>query len=148
MRRIKTIRGVSLAEQFDEGVCPVILNQVKGKPCEGERMLMLEVLRDALYIYEKHCSRAISVRQNFCRKRNLFWEAHRWFFKNSGGCVGEKNQRWLYEFSVICDYLGIDRDRILRMLKKWRAQQFAQCPDESVVMRSDPLHRRKRPSIF
>lgn len=81
---------------------------------EGEKLLRVAVLEDAVNCFHKHALSPPEVR----RKRRLFLEAEQWFF-------GEDEVDWPFSFENVCAVLGLNPDYIRRGLRRWREQALS-----------------------
>ena len=71
---------------------------------EGEKRLMLAVLKDAVECLEKYRRSRVST------SRELYHNALAW--------VEDKNTDWLFSFTNVCDLLGFDPDYLRESLLK------------------------------
>ena len=91
---------ILLAGQLDPALC-------RSKPLQGERRLMLAVLRDAVDCYRQ------GRRARDPATRLVFAEARAWL-ESTDRCV-------VFSFESICDALDIDADYLRRGLRQRRA---------------------------
>lgn len=92
-------------------------NARRGRQAEGERRLMLAVLRDALECYQKHAASTDPL------GREQFEEAEAWLLEESVvGC---------FSFENICAILGIDPAWLRRRLQEWRNREVVARSPES-----------------
>jgi hypothetical protein len=96
----------------------------------SEYRLLLAVLQDAVACWFRYC------RFRNTREQRLFQEIHSWFW--------EKDQRWLYAFESICEYLDLNADAIRRGLLRWQTLPLER-PTSSFQMRRVRRHRKIRP---
>ena len=89
---------------------------------EGEKRLMIAVLKDAVECLEKYRS----SRSSFGRTS----------YQNALEWVEDKSTDWLFSFANICDFLGFDPDYLREMLLK-REHKFAK-PVRGKVLSSPP----------
>lgn len=73
---------------------------------DGERMLMLAVLEDAVNAYQKN------VGAQDARRQEAFSEAEAW--------LEDHDRSWLFSFESICDVLGLEPDYLRRGLRAWK----------------------------
>jgi hypothetical protein len=89
---------------------------------DGEKRLMLAILRDAVECLEK-----------YRRAKNI---AGRELYQNALLWIGDKNTHWLFSFTNICDLLGIDPEylrafllkREYRLVKSTRGKLYSFAP--------------------
>lgn len=74
----------------------------------SELRLMLAVLEDAVFIYQKPAL----GQSKAGRKRRAFWEVEEW--------IGSNDLSWPYSFLNICRALSIDPDYLREGLRRWR----------------------------
>ena len=91
---------ILLAGPLDPALC-------RSKPLQGERRLMLAVLRDAVDCYRR------GRRARDPATRLVFAEARAWL-ESTDRCV-------VFSFESICDVLDIDADYLRRGLRQRRA---------------------------
>lgn len=73
---------------------------------DGERLLMIAVLEDAVHCFQKH------ARATDSRGRQLFIEAREWIMAT--------DRRWFFSFENVCDTLGLDPDYVREGLVAWQ----------------------------
>jgi hypothetical protein len=100
-------------------------NRVLSRHLDGEKRLMLAILRDAVECLEKYRG----VRNS--SGRELYQNALEW--------VGDKNTQWLFSFNNICDLLGFDPDYLREHLLK-REHRLAS-PARSKIPSADSTSR-------
>jgi len=110
-----------LAEQFFDG---------RRAGMEGERSLMLAVLRDAVECYQKYALARDP------RGRFEFDEARRW--------IESSDRDWPYSFENICDVLDIDPIYLREGLERYAPRGFRR---EMRKARIVPLEDRMREPI-
>jgi hypothetical protein len=89
-----------------DSVLPAQFYGEKGLPrqLEGEKRLMLAILKDALECLDKYREAKTSS------SRDLYHNALQW--------IQDKGTDWLFTFANICDLLGIDPDYLREFLLK------------------------------
>lgn len=100
-------------------------NGVLSRHVDGEKKLMLAILRDAVECLEKYRgARSSSARE---------------LYQNALDWVADKSTGWLFSFNNICDLLGFDPDYLREYLLK-RERRLAR-PARSKICSSDPASR-------
>ncbi|MFQ5681676.1 MAG: hypothetical protein ACE5HC_00255 [Candidatus Binatia bacterium] len=79
-------------------------NSGLSRQLEGEKRLMIAILKDAVECLEKH---RVS---NSSSCSDLYQNAIQW--------IGDKSTDWLFSFTNICDFLGFDPDYMREFLLK------------------------------
>ena len=85
-------------------------NGILSRQLEGEKRLMLAILKDAVECLEKYRGTRNSS------GRELYQNALEW--------IEDKSTEWLFSFNNICDFLGFDPDYLREFLLK-REQKSA-----------------------
>ena len=75
---------------------------------QPERMLMLAVLEDAIYCFQRFYPPANA------RERNRFQDAEEWF--------SDDRLDWPYSFANVCQILDFDTDYLRQGLLRWKEQ--------------------------
>jgi len=75
---------------------------------QPEKMLMLSVLEDAIYCFQRF------YRPANARERKLFLEAEEW--------IWDDRLDWPYSFVNVCQILGFDADYLRNGLLRWKEQ--------------------------
>ncbi len=100
-------------------------------PVEGEVLLLIAVLQDAINVYAR------TVNRNTPRHREDFDDVDAWFHA--------RNQRGLFAFETICEILGIETSKLRRWLQEMRTgRDLAEAPTSVAGRRLDPLRRRRQ----
>jgi hypothetical protein len=73
---------------------------------EPEKMLMLAVLEDAVFCFQRFCAPANR------REREIFRDAEAWFWDN--------RRDWPYSFANVCQFLGFDVEYLRQGLLRWK----------------------------
>lgn len=109
-------RSVSLM-QLDTLVPFQYLETTRRKlPLEAEKRLMLAVLEDAIFCFQKYCH----ARSR--KEQRLFSASEEW--------IGETGDGWIFSFENICETIGLDPDYMRRGLMEWKqATQARARPD-------------------
>jgi hypothetical protein len=74
---------------------------------EPEKRLMLAVLEDAVYRFQKNVAAGSEL------GKEIFAEEKSWFF--------ERGANWVFSFESICEAFDIDPDYVRRGLTRWQA---------------------------
>lgn len=83
----------------------------KEKEIEPEKRLMLAVLEEAVWCFQKH----IFDRDNDGQK--IFRAAEEWIL--------DENSEWLFSFNNICETLGLDTSYMRQGLMRWKEKQLS-----------------------
>ena len=86
---------------------------------KGEWQLIIAVLEDAIYCYQKYL---------FAKDRSgqrLFREACDWMMTPRPRSIRHEDDAPNFSFEYICDVLGIDPDYLRQGLLRWRDEQLA-----------------------
>jgi len=94
-----------------------------------EIRLMMVVLADALYCFQKYCFASDK------KSKALFEEAEDW--------IRDEDSPSTFSFENICDHLDFDADRLRRILLRWRERQLRSCP----AIAGDSVRKRRTPVI-
>ena len=84
----------------------------KEKEVEPEKQLMLAVLKDAVWCFQKY----LFVPDD-SKNRCEFNAAKRW--------IMEEDSEWLFSFNNICETLGLDTSYLRQGLIRWKEKQFS-----------------------
>src|SRR5262245_52162222 len=99
--------GDTIIELVTERIMPSQFDDLRRNseaiPPEGR--LMLAVLEDAVYVYQRSC------RQKDARSRRLFRETQEWFASNEATSP--------FSFFTICEVFGLDPDYLRAGLRRW-----------------------------
>lgn len=87
----------------------VIEDLSKANTREGEKMLMLAVLENAIEDFQRH------VHADDQKGKELFQEAEEWFSAADADS--------LFSFENICEFLRLDANYLRQGLKRWKAAQ-------------------------
>lgn len=79
---------------------------------EPEKELMLAVLEDAIWCFQKHIFAPDS------KRRGLFRDAEAWIF--------EENSDWLFSFENICEFWGFNPQYVRQGLVRWKERKLAE----------------------
>ena len=93
---------------------------------EPEKRLMLAVLEDALYSFQDNFS------AKHGRRKQLFDDAEKWFFKTSGD--------WVFSFENISSVLGFDPEYVRKGLMRWREIEISK--HHGALCRNEQLRRQ------
>jgi hypothetical protein len=91
---------------------------------EGERRLIVAVLADAVYCFQRNCTAEGPV------KRALFREAKKWIIS--------RNESWFFSFETVCQSLGIDANFLRRGLLAWERAEVLRHRTEDTPQVSKP----------
>lgn len=80
---------------------------------EPERELMLAVLEDAIWCFQKYIFFARDS-----KRRGLFCDAQEWIF--------EENSDWPFSFENICELLGFSPQYVRQGLVRWKEKKLAE----------------------
>lgn len=75
-------------------------------PLEAEKRLMLAVLEDAIYCFQKYCT----ARSR--KEQRLFANTEAWIVAPDDG--------WIFSFENICETMGLDPSYMRRGLMEWK----------------------------
>ena len=103
-----------ISEPTDDGV---IEDLSKTNIREGEKMLMLAVLENAIEDFQR------CVRANDQKGKELFQEAEEWF-------LAADNES-LFSFENICEFLRLDASYLRQGLMHWKTAQCNSHPNQS-----------------
>ena len=81
---------------------------------EPEQSLMLAVLEDAVFCFQKNLFARTS------NKKALFQEAEDWIL--------EEECDWLFSFENICEVVGINPKYLRQGLMSWKRRKLRECP--------------------
>ena len=81
------------------------------KPLQGERLLLLAILEDAIHCFQMY----LLAKKPY--ERRLFQEAEKW--------LSSSDPQWFFSFDNICSVLNIHPDRLREGLKRWKAEQLS-----------------------
>jgi hypothetical protein len=81
-------------------------------PLEAEKRLLLAVLKDGLYCFQKYCL------ARSARARRLFSETEAW--------IADSRDDWVFSFENICDSFGWDPTYLRRGLALWKQKALRQ----------------------
>lgn len=99
-------KSVSLM-QLDTLVPYQYLETTKRKvPLEAEKRLMLAVLEDAIFCFQKYCD----ARSR--KEQRLFSDSEAWIVECGDG--------WIFSFENICETIGLDPNYMRRGLMQWK----------------------------
>jgi len=105
--------GDTIIELVTERIMPSQFDDLRRNtdaiPPEGR--LMLAVLEDAVYVYQRSC------RQQDARSRRLFRETDEWFASDEATSP--------FSFLTICEMFGFDPDYLRMGLRRWRSAHGA-----------------------
>jgi hypothetical protein len=87
-------------------------------PLEAEKKLMLAVIEDAIYCFQKYCN----ARSR--KERRLFADTEAWIVEAGGD--------WIFSFEHICESMGLDPSCIRRGLMQWKQAMLGRAHPESV----------------
>ncbi|MFI5396546.1 MAG: hypothetical protein ACHQ9S_13515 [Candidatus Binatia bacterium] len=86
---------------------------------KGEWQLVVAVLEDAVYCFQKY----FLARDNYGQR--LFREAREWMMSpQPRGAPGDEDAPG-FSFEYICEVIGLDPDYLRRGLERWREEQLA-----------------------
>jgi hypothetical protein len=75
-------------------------------PLEAEKQLMLAVLEDAIYCFQKYCNARSRKEQRL--------------FANTEAWIVEPDDGWIFSFEHICETMGLDPSCMRRGLMQWK----------------------------
>ena len=78
---------------------------------QPERLLMLAVLEDAIFCFQRFHRAANG------RERDIFRDAEAWFW--------DDRRDWPYSFANVCQFLGFDADYLRHGLLRWKERRLA-----------------------
>ena len=133
--------GERLEEALGQGYEPDILlpeqyNELRRRRHEldGELKLMFAVLEDAIQCYLNNMN--AKSRQ----RRILFYEARYW--------MQSKNGKGLFAYQTLCEALGIDSDRLSRILEQHRRDAMrGRAPAQRLWATSRQAFQRRQDSV-
>lgn len=99
---------------------------------EQEKELMLAVLEDAIWCFQKY----ILARDS--KRRGLFRDAEAWIF--------EENSDWLFSFENICELWGFNPQYVRQGLARWKERKLAE-RHEAKIYRLTPKQERNKPGL-
>jgi hypothetical protein len=108
MTEYVTVEDRSVGPLEPDAVLPSqFFGALRRKACpDGERLLMVAVLEDAVHCYQKH------VRASDPRGRQLFVDAEEWLMST--------DRRWFFSFENVCETLGLDPTYVREGLVVWK----------------------------
>lgn len=90
---------------------------------QGEHLLLLAMLEDAIHCYQKH------LRPRNKNGRQLFQDAEQWIMRTEGRRRRRSDDEPLtFSFENVCEALGLDADYIRAGLQRWRNAQLPVTP--------------------
>lgn len=111
-------KSVSLM-QLDTLVPYQYLATTKRKlPLEAEKRLMLAVLEDAIFCFQKYCN----ARSR--KEQRLFADTEAWIADANGG--------WIFSFENICETVGLDPGYMRRGLMQWKQKTQGRAQPEPI----------------
>jgi hypothetical protein len=87
-------------------------------PLEAEKRLMLAVLEDAIYCFQKFC------RARSRKEQRLFADTEAWIVEAGGG--------WIFSFEHICETMGLDPSYMRRGLMQWKQAMLGRAHPEPI----------------
>lgn len=99
---------------------------------EPEKELMLAVLEDAIWCFQKH----IFARDS--KRRGLFRDAEAWIF--------EENSDWPFSFENICEFWGLNPQYVRQGLVRWKEKKLAE-RHKAKIYRLIPRLDRNKPGL-
>jgi len=97
---------------------------------EPERELMLAVLEDTVWCFQKY----IFARDS--KREGLFRDAEAWIF--------EGNSDWLFSFENICQLWGLHPQYVRQGLSRWKERTLAERHKAKIYRLTPKLERTKR----
>jgi hypothetical protein len=90
-------------------ILPVQMLRLPARIVTAERRLMLAILSDAVWCFQRYCTATSAP------GRRLFREAERWLLLRDWG--------WTFSFERICEALDLDASNLRQGLKRWQERQ-------------------------
>jgi hypothetical protein len=111
---------------------PAQLLSTPARMLTAERRLMVAILSDAIWCFQRYCSATSS------QGRRLYREAERWLLV--------RDWSWMFSFERICETLDLDAAQVRSGLRRWKEQQQSGSTPSPRVRPSVPMRAMPPPS--
>lgn len=128
---VNAVEGFDYKALFEEDILAVQefnATKARNRHLEPEKQLMLAVLDDAVYCFQKYINSSTRAGRKF------FCDADEWFLA--------KDDDGLFSFKSVCSYLGLEADYVRKGLECWREK--AQKPAGEIQLKVRKRERTPR----